>query len=185
MTKKLFINADDLLTDAFTLGEQILASGYQPDLIIGLWRGGSPVAIAIHELFVWAGMAVDHIPVRTQLYRGIEQRADEVAITGLDYLSKPENLCQRLLVVDDVFDTGLTMTAVTTKLLALYENRPGPEIRTATTWYKPTRNQTVRRPDYFLHTTAAWLVFPHELVGLSEQELCTHKPAINRIFRNK
>jgi hypothetical protein len=32
-------------------------------------------------------------------------------------------------------------------------------------------------PDYYVHATEQWLVFPHELVGLSAEEIRAHKPA--------
>ena len=41
----------------------------------------------------------------------------------------------------------------------------------ATPWYKPQRNQSALVPDYHLHTTDDWLVFPHELLDLDEQQL--------------
>ena len=50
------------------------------------------------------------------------------------------------------------------------------EIRIATVYYKPTRNRSRLKPDFFVHETDRWLVFPHELQGLSEAEIAAHKP---------
>jgi hypothetical protein len=44
-------------------------------------------------------------------------------------------------------------------------------VRIATPWYKPGNNQTNLRPDYYLHETDAWIVFPHELAGLTFEEI--------------
>ena len=53
-----------------------------------------------------------------------------------------------------------------------------PEIRIATPYYKPGNNRTERTPDYFVHETDQWLVFPHELDGLSMEEIATNKPEL-------
>jgi hypothetical protein len=43
-------------------------------------------------------------------------------------------------------------------------------------YYKPARRKVDITPDYYVHETDKWLVFPHELDGLSEQEIRDHKP---------
>ena len=53
----------------------------------------------------------------------------------------------------------------------------------ATPWYKPGNNATTRVPDFYLHETDRWLVFPHEVTGLSEDELATGKGALLEIMR--
>ena len=50
------------------------------------------------------------------------------------------------------------------------------EIRIATVWWKPARNRTGITPHYWLHRTAQWLVFPHELCGLDASEILREKP---------
>ena len=49
------------------------------------------------------------------------------------------------------------------------------KVKIATPWYKPGNNQTSLVPDYVLHETDAWIVFPHELAGLSFEEIETGK----------
>ena len=51
-----------------------------------------------------------------------------------------------------------------------------PEVRGATPYYKPGSNRTSRTPAYYVHTTEQWLVFPHELQGLTVQEIAENKP---------
>ncbi|MBT6583947.1 MAG: hypoxanthine phosphoribosyltransferase, partial [Gammaproteobacteria bacterium] len=51
-------------------------------------------------------------------------------------------------------------------------------IKIATPWYKPDRNTTDIVPDFFVHETDQWLVFPHELSGLSDEEIAADKPEI-------
>ena len=54
--------------------------------------------------------------------------------------------------------------------------------RIATVYYKPSRNQTDMTPDYYVHETEQWLVFPHEIVGLSVDEIRAHKPGAGIIL---
>ena len=50
---KTYITADELLLDSFRLGVQIHNSGFKPDFIVGVWRGGTPVGIAIQEILAF------------------------------------------------------------------------------------------------------------------------------------
>ena len=52
------------------------------------------------------------------------------------------------------------------------------DIRIAAPWFKPSRNETDLIPDYFLHETADWLVFPHELDALTPEEMRERRPEI-------
>lgn len=180
MPDNLYVTAQQLLDDAFELGMKVMASNFRPDLLVGVWRGGAPVAIAIHELMTYLGLTLDHIPIRTQLYRGIDARHDRAEVEGLDYVVRHRNRIRRILLVDDVFDTGLSLHRVVQELHRLCEAAT-PDIRIATPWYKPLNNRTPLRPDYHLHETSAWLVFPHELCGLSRAELLANKPGIDRL----
>jgi hypoxanthine phosphoribosyltransferase len=46
---KLFIQAGELLSDSFKLAWQVYESGYRPNYIIGVWRGGAPIGIAVQD----------------------------------------------------------------------------------------------------------------------------------------
>ena len=175
--KKHYISPGELLRDAYQLGWQVFDSGYRPDVLIGVWRGGTPVAIAVHELLHVLGVTPDHLAVRTVSYTGIAERDQEVRVDGLEYLASRTGADQRLLVVDDVHDTGLSLQLLVRELRKLYSPHE-PVIRVATPWYKPGNNQTGRIPDYHLYESEDWLVFPHELEGLSAQELAHHKPEL-------
>ncbi len=165
---KHYISADQLLWDSCELGLRIAQSGFRPTMIAGVWRGGTPVAIAVQEVMQFLGLGCDHIAIRTSSYSGMEQRA-QVMVHGLDYLHrlKPED---RLLLVDDVHDTGLSMDQVLKELDA-YFGRQAPTIKIAMPYFKPSRKMTSRTPDFYLHTTENWLVFPHELQGLTDTEI--------------
>ena len=179
--EKYFISPDDLLRDSFLLGQKIIESGFRPDFIVGIWRGGTPVGIAVQELLDYAGIATDHVAIRTSYYKGIAETAETVQVHGLGYLIRKINRDDSLLIVDDVLDSGKSIEAVITDLRARCRRNMPSDLRVATCWYKPTKNQTGRIPDYFIHQTDQWLVFPHELQGLSAKEVCDGKPDISDI----
>jgi len=68
--EKLFIQADELLSDSFNLAWQVYESGYRPNYIIGVWRGGAPIGIAVQEFLDVLGVPSDHIAIRTSHYKG-------------------------------------------------------------------------------------------------------------------
>ena len=55
------------------------------------------------------------------------------------------------------------------------------DIKVAVRWFKPTRNETDLKPDFYLRETAEWLVFPHELDALTPEETREARPEIHRI----
>ena len=180
--EKIFISAGELLADSFLLAERIYASGFRPDLIVGIWRGGTPVAIAVQEYFDVRGAGAQHVPVKTWAYRGIDVRRREVEVSDLSLVVNCVDAASRVLIVDDVFDTGASIDALLGKLRFQLDERYPREIRIACPWYKPARNTTALRPDYFLHETVAWLVFPHELAGLQAAEIAAGKPELREIL---
>jgi uncharacterized protein len=180
--KKHFITAEALLKDSFLLAEKILASNFRPHFIVGVWRGGAPVGIAVQEYLDYKGIKTDHIAIRTSSYRGIDDQDKNVRVHGLQYIIENVNSHDELLIVDDVFDSGRSIAAIL-KELKIKSRRNLPEtIRIACPWFKPTKNVTDLVPDYFIHKTDQWLVFPHELDGLTEQEIREGKPEIADIL---
>lgn len=171
--QKQYISATSLLRDSFELALQILESNFEPDLIVGVWRGGTPVGITIQEALEFAGVHSDHIAIRTASYTSIGERT-RVTVYGLDYLKRHFSPNESLLLVDDVFDTGLSLQEVIHEMQVMYgENMP--QVKIATPYYKPANNRTKLKPDFYLHETDKWLVFPHELVGLSDEEILENK----------
>jgi uncharacterized protein len=168
---KHYITADALLADSFRLARAIYDSDFAPTHIVGIWRGGAPVGIAVQEYLAWRGIDSDHIAIRTSAYSGIDELNRDVHVFGEGYLVDTLNAGDRLLIVDDVFDSGRSIEAVFKVLRAkCRRNFPG-DVRVATVYYKPSRNRTEMVPDYFVHEREDWLVFPHELCGLSDAEI--------------
>lgn len=181
---KIILSAEELLEDSFRLGKQICDSGYEPTILIALWRGGTPVGMAIQELLSHRGLKVDHIAVRTSSYSAVDQR-NPVKIHGLGYVSEKVSSKDKLLIIDDVFDSGNTLFSVLKQLRKNTGDNMPNDVRLAVTWYKPSKNKTDIEPDYYLHQTSEWIVFPHELDALTSDELKLHRPNIYKIIYSK
>jgi len=184
--KKTYIAANDLLLDSFQLAVNVVNSGFKPDFLVGLWRGGSAVGIAVQEGLEFLGCKTDHIAIRTS-YRGQDDysemvdKADSIRAHGLRYLH--ERVCAEnsMLIVDDVYSTGSSVNAVIQQLSRKSRRNLPQYIRIATVWYRPT-DKTLRTPDFYVHETADWLILPYELSGLSVAELREHKPEIQPVI---
>ena len=182
---KLFISAESLLRDSMQLGLQIVRSGFRPSFVVGVWRGGAPIGITVQEVLEYHGIECDHIAIRTSSYAGIDNQAKLVRVHAVDYLVSRLTYEDRLLLIDDVFDSGRSLEAVIAELAARCRRNLPAQIRIATVYYKPSRNRTALRPDYYGRETAQWLVFPHELQGLTREEILAHKPVDEEFFETK
>jgi len=180
--EKLYLDAQQLLEDSYRLAARVYRSGFRPSFIVAVWRGGAPMGIAVQELLAYRGVETDHIAIRTSSYQAIDQQAAKVEVYNLSYLIKKVSAHDRLLIVDDVYDTGRSIEAIVQALQAATRLNMPEEIRVAVPYYKPTRNQTNRVPDYYLHETDQWLKFPHSLEGLTLQEVKQNRPELYAIL---
>src|SRR5229473_8294007 len=181
---KIFISADSLLRDSIELGLQVVRSGFRPTFLVGIWRGGAPIGIAVQETLEYHGIHADHIAIRTSSYTGIDQQSKAVRVHALDYLVSRLTFEDELLIIDDVFDSGRSLEAVVDELKRRCRRNLPDKIRIATVYYKPERNRSSLKPDYYVRSTNSWLVFPHELQGLTRQEILEHKPVGESFFEN-
>lgn len=184
MVHKQYLGAQQLLEDSFELAVQVLNSGFRPTFMIAVWRGGVPMGIAVQEFLDFYGVHTDHIAIRTSSYSGIDKQAKEVKVFGLNYLVKNIQAHDNLLIVDDVFDTGRSIEAIIKELQRRTRLNAPEDIRIAVPYYKPTRNQIDREPDYYLYETEGWLKYPHSLEGLSVDEIRTNRPALYDILKD-
>ena len=181
-----FIAADDLLRDSFQLAADVFEAGFEPDFLVGLWRGGSAVGIAVQEGLEYFGVKTDHIAIRTSYsgaprYNQMVSTAESIRVHGLQYLL--ENLCAHhsMLIVDDVYSTGSSVAAVIEQLTRKTRRNLPQDIRVASVWYRPTE-KTLREPEYFVHKTSDWLVLPYEMTGFSIEELRANKPEMSHLL---
>ena len=179
---KTFISAESLLRDSLELGYRIVRSGFRPSFLVGVWRGGAPIGITVQEVLEYNGVECDHIAIRTSSYTGIDQQAKTVRVHAIDYLVSQLTFEDRLLLIDDVFDSGRSLEAVIAELSRRCRRNLPEQIRVATVYYKPSRNRSNLTPDYYVRATEQWLVFPHELQGLTREEILQHKPVEAHFF---
>ncbi|WP_394205117.1 phosphoribosyltransferase [Shewanella waksmanii] len=181
MSEKRFITAQELLEDSFRLASQVYESGFRPQFIVGIWRGGAPIGIAVQEFFDFKKVETDHIAVRTSSYYGINQQSKKIKVHGLHYIIENANATDGLLIVDDVFDSGRSIQALIAKLQEQMRLNMPQDVRIACPYYKPKNNSVSISPDYFIHESEEWLVFPHEVSGLSAQEIAEGKGDLKNI----
>jgi hypoxanthine phosphoribosyltransferase len=130
------------------LAKRVRDSGFKPDLIVGVCRGGWAPARVMSDLLENANTA--SIRIEFYLAPGITARkpvisqAIMVPVRGMN-----------VLVVDDVSDTGESLKVAVEHL----DVCGAKAIRTATLYYKP---QSIFKPDFFIIQTEQWIIFPWE-----------------------
>ncbi len=131
------------------IADSVRGSGFRPDVIVGVMRGG-----IIPGRLLADNLGVEDIGViEVKLYISAGQRGER------PYLRQPLTLSikdKRVLLVDDVSDSGLTLQ-FSVQALSLY--MPS-EIRTATLYIKPW---TKYIPDYYAEQVSKWVIFPWEI----------------------
>ena len=177
MVDKCYIDARDYLRDIWRLGRQILESGWRPDTLLALWRGGAEVGVAVHEYLKAHGISPRHMPIKCFSYTGIGTSVAEVKFEHAKEVFDDIPHGSKVLVLDDVFDTGSTAAAIHDEL-----GRRGYEMRMACVYWKPSRNLTGFSPDYHVRTIEDWIVFPHEIEGLTREEMAKKDPVLVELF---
>lgn len=175
---KLYLSGNDVLLDSFRLARMIRLSGWLPDVMVVLWRGGAPVGITVHEYFVYKGLPCEHTVIKCASYEGLRQ-GPRLDIGISEEMLAPVSAGRRVVIIDDVFDTGRTAVRVRDLLVAR-----GADVRIATLYWKPGENLTESHPDYHVHKTERWVVFPHELDGLTSDEIRRKGAGITAILED-
>jgi uncharacterized protein len=129
------------------LAVNVAATGYRPDLILAIARGGLPVGGALGYALGVKNCAT----INVEFYTGVGERLDvPVVLPPTPPLVDLAGL--KVLVADDVADSGIT--------LALIRDLVRPhvaELRTAVLYKKPW---SVVEPDYLWALTDGWIDFP-------------------------
>ena len=137
MDNKLYIDANTLLKDSFTLAQQMYDNNETPSCILSVWRGGGFPGKIIHEYFKYKKHDIESYILTTKSYTNINKQGNisiDISTNTLHNLQK----CSNILLVDDIFDTGRTIDYII-KYLANYNIT---SIKIATIFYKPTKNVT-------------------------------------------
>jgi len=182
---KEFLEYDTVRNNALKLAHKIYKDGFIPDVIYCSLRGGAYMANIISEYFKILCKENNFHPV---LYAGVVARSysdvaqhTKVFIDGWTY--PPENLRpgDKILLVDDIFDSGRTINCLVETLINS-RGMPREDIKVVVHDYKYFtyyKEQLPVQPDYYCRKFEInspeenrWIHYmSHELVGLSKKEL--------------
>ena len=178
---KEFVSSDMIRNNALKMAHRIVQDGFIPDVIYVSLRGGAYVANVLSEYFKLARKDVHPV-----LYAAVVARSysdihchSRVMVDGWTY--SPEHLRpgDRILLVDDIFDSGRTINHLVEILLE--KGIPRKDIKVAVHDYKYFTEQEEQlpiQPDYWCRKFTmpnrekdGWLHYlSHELVGLMAEE---------------
>ncbi len=138
---------------AEALAEKVRADGRHFDLVVGIARGGIPVAMVVSDRL---DVKIDFVNVKS--YNDIGKRtAPRILSTLVEGVEGKD-----VLLVDDLVDQGDTL-AFLKKFLA--DQKP-KSLKTAVMFKKPWSKT---EPDFFLEIVSEWIVFPFELGEVGRQ----------------
>ena len=143
------------------LADQIKKNGFNPEVIVGVARGGWIPARILSDLLGNTFVA----SIKVEFYTGVAETAKKPIVSQQVSTSVAG---KRVLVVDDVADTGESLVTVRQNLLS----RGASEVKIATLHYKP---KSVLRPDFYVRETSAWIVYPHERYEFVENRVAKFK----------
>ncbi len=138
---------------AEALAEKVRANGKHYDLVVGIARGGIPVAMVVSDHL---NVKIDFVNVKS--YSSIGQRtAPRILSTLVEGVEGKD-----VLLVDDLVDQGDTIVFLKKYL----EDQRPRSLETAVMFKKPWSKA---EPDYSLETVSEWVVFPFELGEVGRQ----------------
>lgn len=181
---KEFLPYDKVRNDAIKLGHKILQDGFVPDIIYTSLRGGAYMSNVISEYFKLAlkgKKPVLYAAVVARSYTDIKEH-DCVRIDGWTYSPEYLRPGDKILLVDDIYDSGRTLNFLVEVLLE--KGVPRSDIKVVVHDYKNfTYKETLPiKPDYWCRkfdinseNDDRWIHYmSHELVGLKPEELEKH-----------
>lgn len=130
------------------LAKRIKTAEFNPEVIVGVSRGGWPPARIMSDLLENSHVA----NMKVEFYKDIGVRSRRPRITQP---VTAEVKGKTVLVVDDVADTGHSLKVVAEHL----QRRGAKDLRVCTIYMKP---QSIFRPDFYAKTTRKWIIFPWE-----------------------
>jgi hypoxanthine phosphoribosyltransferase len=146
---KDIVTWDELEELVAGLAREVAASGTRFDVLLAITRGG----------LVPAGMLAYRLGIRNILVAAVEYYDDEGKPgphpTFLQFPADPLLRGQAVLIVDEVWDSGTTIHAVTERV-----RQAGGDPTTIVLHYKPTHSQVPGTPDFHAVTTDRWVVYP-------------------------
>ncbi|MHA2176200.1 MAG: phosphoribosyltransferase [Candidatus Hodarchaeales archaeon] len=136
----------------FQLFIKIQESGFKPDLMAGVSRGGLVPARILSDLYLAEKEKVTLAIMQVGFYSGIDKTQKDPII----YQDLPGHIYgKKVLLIDDVADSGVSLEFA----LQYLQMKKPQEIVVGTLYYKPWSKL---KPDYYVEETSSWIVFPHE-----------------------
>jgi hypoxanthine phosphoribosyltransferase len=129
------------------LAREVVASGWEPDWILCIARGGLLLGGALGYALPLKNIAT----LNVEFYTDVDQRLD-VPVVLPPVLDLVELQSTSVLVVDDVADTGETLQMVLELLRPVVA-----EVRAAVLYEKP---RSIVHPEYVWRRTDRWIDFP-------------------------
>jgi hypoxanthine phosphoribosyltransferase len=180
--KKEFLPFDTVRNNALKLAYRIYNDGFVPDVIYVSLRGGAYLGNVLSEYFkiVHKGdRPVYYAAVVARSYTDVA-KSEKIRIDGWTYSPEHLRVGDKVLLVDDIFDSGRTINYLAQVILD--KGIPRKDLKVAVHDYKyftDKEEQLPIQPDYWcrkhevsIHDEGYWIHYmSHELVGLAETEL--------------
>ncbi|MDR2767192.1 MAG: phosphoribosyltransferase [Treponema sp.] len=180
--KKEFLPYDVVRDNALKLASRIYAEGFIPDVIYVSLRGGACLGNVISEYFKIVrkeGRPVYYAAVVARSYSDVRM-AGQIKVEGWTYAPDYLRIGDKVLLVDDIFDSGKTINHLAGVILE--KGIPRRDLKIAVHDYKyfyDKPDQLPVQPDYWcrkhehsIHDEESWIHYlSHELIGLSREEL--------------
>lgn len=183
MSNKEFLPYTTIRDNGLKLAAKLHQSGFVPDVIYVSLRGGAFLGNIISEYFKMVRTKQDrpvfYAAVVARSYTGVREQ-EEIKIDGWTY--KPEYLRtgDKILLIDDIFDSGRTLNHLTGILLS--KGIPRDDIKVVVHDYKIRLFEKIQpaiRPDFYCRKFVLeqpaddkWIHYlSHELVGLDTEEI--------------
>ena len=148
-TNFIYISWEQLYCDTLELSKKIMRSGFQPEVMIAIARGGWVVGRILSDLLEIR----DVYAIAMKFYERISMPGDKPTLLqdlNVNLRSK------RVLLVDDIVDTGETLR----EALKHIQGKSPLELKTTTLYIK---TWTPVKPDFYIREYSSWVVFPYEI----------------------
>ncbi len=190
--KKEFVTFETVRDNSLRLAHQIYEEGFEPDVIYVSLRGGAYVGNVMSEYFkvVRKGRRpVFYAAVVARSYSDIRER-DLVMVDGWTYSPEYLRSGDKVLLIDDIFDSGNTINHLVDVILR--KGLPREDVRVAVHDYKIRKYRPEEHPvhpDYYCRRHVidrpeddTWIHYmSHEFVGLEHDEIQQHYQADDRV----
>ena len=183
--KKEFLPYEKVRNNALKMAHRIYHDGFIPDVIYVSLRGGVYLGNVISEYFKIVqrrARPVYYAAVIARSYTGVAESA-EVKVEGWTYMPEHLRTGDKVLLVDDIFDSGKTINHLANVIME--RGIPRKNLKVAVHDYKYFFDKVEQhpvQPDYWcrkhglsLNDEEIWIHYSsHELIGLSQEELEEH-----------